>query len=204
MACHVCTGIAVMSSLLKLDQLPANYLLVGGQVEKQLKWLIAAAWQVSNPAARAYVMDKNFSRQLDLLALESREHRFWLETKCTFRQDQGKSQKVASDALRQVREIVAFLDPLLEAVPGYIVHFLSSTPQDQDLLLPAWVLAKYAALRGDIQPQALEAIYTNAGHRTHGVIRLSEAPVLDAIVIEIVPPRNRAPVDCDRAVPRVM
>jgi hypothetical protein len=187
-----------MSSLLKLDQLPTNYLLMGGQVEKQLKWLIAAAWQASNPETRAYVMDKEFSRQLDLLALENREPRFWLETKCTFRQDQGRSQKVAYDALRQVEEIMEFLDPALSAVPGYIVHFLSSTPKDQDPRLPAWVLAKYAGLKGDIQPQAVEAIYTNAGHRTHGVVRLSEAPVLDAVVIEIMPARNLALVDCDR------
>lgn len=199
MPCSVCARVAELGSLLRLDQLPANYLLVGGQVEKQLKWLLAAAWQMSDPETRAYVMDKNFPRQLDLLALESCEPRFWMETKCTFRQDENQSQKVAYGALRQVSEILESIDPHLDAVPGYIVHFLSSTPEDQELLLPDWVLAKYNRLRGDIQPQIVEAIYTNAGHRAHGIFRLSEAPALDAIVIEIVQAPNQTLVDCSGA-----
>jgi hypothetical protein len=95
--------------LIKERRLLASFtkprVLANGKLEKQLKLFLATAW-IRRGRNRACVMDKRCNRrELDLLALQNAEPRYWVETKCDFRESPREAKKSARDALRKVKEI---------------------------------------------------------------------------------------------------
>ena len=198
MPCDVCECLASVSPRLQDPELPSHYLLVGGKVEKQLKYFVGATWQAMGQG-RAYVMDKRFARELDLLAFENLRPRFWMELKCSFREDPTDSLHSATRALIQTQQIVAALDPRLSQCPGFIIHFVNSIPDHRDPHLPDWVLDKFAGLRISVPVRTTDLVdvYTSAGHRLHAVIPISDSPHVEAVVIEVVQP-NLGFLDCDK------
>ncbi len=79
-------------------------LLESGKCEKQLKLFLARAWMgVPRHPRRVCLMDKRFNgSEIDLLGLEHGMPEFWMETKCSFRQDPGDAKKSARSAVTQV------------------------------------------------------------------------------------------------------
>lgn len=197
MPCHVCECLASISPRLRDPNLPSDYLLVNGKIEKQLKYFVGATWQATGHG-RAYVMDKRFPRELDLLALENLEARFWMELKCSFREDPIDSVQSATRALIQSQRIVAEIDPHLDQCPGFIIHLVNSIPDECDPHLPPWVQDKFANLRisDPIRTKTLVDIYTAAGHRLHDVISISDSPHVEALILEVMKPK-RDFIDCD-------
>ena len=105
---------------------PIKYFLSNGDIEKQLKLFIGAAWEKGDPTTRAFVMDKKFKDddapkeelcEIDFLAFQKRPSRsprpcFWIEAKCGFASAQHSSMEkgptvtTAKDAVRQVTRAI--------------------------------------------------------------------------------------------------
>ena len=168
-----------------LEPLGKTDVLSNGKVEKQIKLFLAAAWLERRMRDRACVMDKKFNgRELDLLALRNGLPKFWLETKCDFREKSKEAEASARRALQQVRETrerlrdpwegsvpLAFRDQL-RSCPSYIVHFLNSTPALAKKRY-GWILARYnlkdrnPSSAEAMQPEKLGRYYMERGSRPH-------------------------------------
>lgn len=162
--------------------------LSNGKIEKQIKLFLAAAWLEGGMEDRACVMDKKFNGcELDLLALRNRQPRFWLESKCDFREKPTEAKASARRALEQVRKARQKLAQSwaarnkkataptrfryqLRRCPAYIVHFLNSTPADARQRY-GWILNRFN-LRGEspsdaqaMKPSALGQFYMGCSSR---------------------------------------
>jgi hypothetical protein len=155
----------VLQCLSKVDSMLTDFVsldvLANGKLEKQLKLFMAAAWmRQATDSVRACVMDKRFNRkELDLLALEAAGPAFWVETKCSFREDPTEARISALDAIAKIRAARLALDEdswpedppsgdmdlfrkAIRKRPAYIVHFLNSVPK-QNGAYPEFVIRKF-------------------------------------------------------------
>jgi hypothetical protein len=166
-----------------LEPWQTSSFLRNGKIEMQLKLFIGAAWERGNPGARAFVMDKAFylpgkasypsgkdEKQrrkkkggLDLVALEDGEPRFWIETKCSFFEDEGNGLECASSALSQADRTADSLIAELQRCPVYLVHFVNSIPDASHY--PDFVSRKFARLRAGAGARRLRSGRTDAQMR---------------------------------------
>lgn len=181
--------VATMTTLLRL--FPVTYLLINGHIEMQLKGLFGCAWISPRQSARSFVMDKQCGRPerggaaLDLIAFENRIPQFWVEIKCTFAECNEAAISTSGNAIEQAAAYLNNVRLELAQCPGYIVHFLTSLPRQEDSLLPEWILKKFARLRGvALDPDALERYYENTAQRRYHSSKV--VPVFDGVDAIIV------------------
>ncbi len=182
-------------------------ILANGKIEKQLKLFLAIAW-IRGGRNRACVMDKRFNgRELDLLALQNAKPRYWIETKCDFREAPREAEDSACDALEKIYraraafhgsgeedddepaddKVAAFTEEV-RSCPAYIVHFLNSVPRKDDPRHPSFILRKFPrkspidlkALRAYYEKQCRAHVQVKVVHRVNGKTH----PQIDALVLK--------------------
>jgi len=131
-----------------------------------------------------------------LVAFENGHPKFWIETKCSFIEDERDGKTVGR------------LIPPLEKCPTYIVHFVNTTPKEPRLR-PDYVLDKYPEETDFVASQSkqawhksevdrIEAIYAEPRRRrkkayhSSRVLVLHRAPNVYAIVVKLNANAERA------------
>lgn len=131
-----------------LSNLNVQSLLENGNVEKQLKFLMASNYD-SKP--NWYLMDKKFSKhEIDLVFFDGHMAKFVAELKCTFAWDSKRIDRDIADAIVKAErtKFMAFNQNeeswvnIKNNAKQYILHFLLvSDPRSNEK--PDWVNRKY-------------------------------------------------------------
>lgn len=159
--------------------LPLGHVLTNGKVERELKFLMAATWEVERVGRGACLMEKGwFGCLLDLIALEREPNvrtaalpKCWIETKCDFSELAGDGTRIAEGALDQIgmyfeklrtptEEDDDFRQQLMNC-DRYIVHFINHTPTNEDKILPDIMTRKFETTQKALAPIALDNLYAS-------------------------------------------
>ncbi len=146
-----------------LKKINVRSLLVNGNVEKQLKFLLAS---IHDAGENWYLMDKKFSKhEVDLVLFEANLVKLVAELKCTFAWDAKRLDKDVADAIVKA-ERTRFLAinqsdeswmNIRKNAKQYIVHFLLlSDPRSSEK--PEWVNKKYKVPQGYSISNAVKSV----------------------------------------------
>lgn len=175
-----------------LSKVNVRSLLVNGNVEKQLKFLLASCNDESN---KWYLMDKKFSNhEVDLILFEGQEAKSVAELKCTFAWDVKRVERDVADAIVKA-EISRFLAEggedeswrnIKNNASHYIVHFLLLSDPRSDSK-PKWINRKYKVPYMYAPESAVDSVHQKYSERyPDKVERISIAEnVLDVVFVEL-------------------
>jgi len=186
-------GLATNAMANLIADLPFQDVLTNGKIEMVLKSFFGAGWKLGAANARQFLMDKHFNGQhLDLAAFENNDLVFWLETKCSFMQDNADVVHSAEAATEQILgHIQALQDPNFGNHPHfagagkYIVHFLLTVPVQ--LHVPDWAWPAFPN-HAMFHPGALECLYEQhlaENYESSVYLQVSSVPAVFAVLVKV-------------------
>lgn len=171
------------------DTLPSKYLLMNGNIEKNLKFFVGMVLEGMIDEF-SYVMDKKIeSHEVDMIGFVRGESVLAVEFKCTFSSDPGATVKAAKDAcvkIKKTNEIGLFNRSWKK-----IVHFLNhSIPCSSESLNPDYIKRKFPNGKKVGAEKLVDIFRLELGDRfemynIHSYKFSSRSLGLDAIVIDI-------------------
>ncbi len=175
-----------------LSKVNVRSLLVNGNAEKQLKFLMASS---HDEGEAWYLMDKKFSNhEVDLILFDGQEAKSVAELKCTFAWDSKRVERDVADAIVKA-EISKLLAETGEGeswsniknnASHYIVHFLLLSDPRADNK-PKWINKKYNVPCAYVSNNAVDAVHQKYSERyPDKVKRISIIEdVLDVVFVEL-------------------
>ncbi|WGL18409.1 hypothetical protein PVT68_08945 [Microbulbifer bruguierae] len=171
------------------DNFPSKYLLMNGNIEKNLKFFVGMVLEGSVDGF-SYAMDKKIdNHEVDMLGFINGESVLAIEFKCTFSSDPGATIKAAKDACKKIIKTNEIA--LLANSKKQIVHFLNhSFPASDTSLNPEYIKRKYPT-GNRLSPEELASTFKSElgekyfQHRIHSYQFPSDAIGLDALIVDI-------------------
>lgn len=133
-------GIKILQD--RFNSLPSKYLLMNGNVEKPLKFMVGSCCEGIDENF-SYIMDKRIKRkEIDMIGFLNGKPIISAEFKCTFSYDRSLTIRAAKDASKKI--LKTFELEILEGSNKKIVHFLNhSIGINGSSLNPDWIKSKY-------------------------------------------------------------
>lgn len=136
----ISTGVVGIQKI--FQDLPSKYLLMNGNIEKNLKFFVGMVLE-GESSEFSYVMDKEIeNHEIDMLGFEQGDAKIASEFKCTFATDRGNTTRAAKDACSKIlktKEIES-----LSNSEKSIVHFLNnSNSRSSSSLNPVYIKDKF-------------------------------------------------------------
>lgn len=171
------------------DLLPSKYLLLNGNIEKNLKFYCGMMIEGDQPTS-SYAMDKKIEgHEVDLLGFSNSLCLNASEFKCTFASDRRSTLSSANDAIKKILKTAEL--PSLSNSNNQIVHFLNkSNPYCSTSLNPDWIKRKYPTNEhvstGDLIEEYKKLLNDKVMNTRVVSYKFKEkALMLDAVVVDV-------------------
>ncbi len=171
------------------QDLPSKYLLMNGNIEKNLKFFVGMVLE-GESSDFSYVMDKKINdHEIDMLGFERGSAKIASEFKCTFATDRGATVKAAKDACLKILKTKSI--DSLSSSQKTIVHFLNnSDARSSTSLNPTYIKDKFPDGKPITSLELIEIFKNELGSNAEDIKNYeyefdNDALNLEAIVVKI-------------------
>ncbi len=129
-----------------LNRIPNKYMLMNGNVEKPLKFLVGSVGENLSESF-SYAMDKRLNNhEIDMIGFYNSKEIFATEFKCTFSRDRSCTLKAILDACDKIIKTLGMNE--FSGCSIQIVHFLNHSWQNSELSRnPQWIKDKCPSVK---------------------------------------------------------